>query len=481
MPLRLRLTLITTVVLTVVLAVFGAGVYVLLDRNLRSRLDSTLEQRTNSIAGAMRVSPDVAVIRGLGFTPPNIYIQVVDIGGGIVARSEALGPEELRRPRRVLALGGGSGDGSITYDETVRGVKLRVRASTLTDQFGAPVGIVQIATPLTDVEDTLARLRGLLALSGLAGIALAAGLGWSAARTALRPVEEIGSTAHEIGATGDLSRRVASGRTDELGRLSEAFNTMLDRLQAAQAALSKTLETQRRFVDDASHELRTPLTIMRGNLELVARQPGMAGADRDAALRDAIEESERMSRLVDDLLALARVDAGMAMPDEIVDVASLVRDVGDSARASAGGRTVSVIIGAEDARVRGSEPLLRRLLENLTDNAIKYTAGDGTVSLSLVTDVSTVVVTVGDDGIGMAPTELAHSFDRFWRSDASRERPGSGLGLAIAKEVATAHGGSIEASSTPGEGTTFTVRLPASGEASARTQPTIPASIGDER
>jgi two-component system, OmpR family, sensor kinase len=480
MPLRLRLTLITTVVLTVVLAVFGAGVYVLLDRNLRSRLDTTLEQRTDSIARAMRVSPDVAVIRGLGFTPPNIYIQVVDITGGIVARSEALGPEVLDVPGRVLALGTGRGGRSLTYDEAVHGIRLRVRASTLIDQFNVPVGIIQIATPLQDVEDTLARLRGLLALAGVAGIALAAALGWRAARTALRPVEEIASTAQKIGATGDLSRRVTAGRGDELGALADAFNTMLGRLEAAQSTLSKTLETQRRFVDDASHELRTPLTIMRGNLELVARRPEMPGAERVAALEDAIEEAERMSRLVDDLLALARVDAGMTLPDQSVDIAALVRDVAGATRASAGERTVSLTIGTETARVRGSEPLLRRLFENLTDNAIKYTGRDGTISLSLVQEGPAVIVTVADDGIGMSAEELAHSFDRFWRSDASRERPGSGLGLSIAREVAGAHGGSIEASGEPGAGTTFTVKLPASAPAAA-VPPTIPIAIGDER
>jgi signal transduction histidine kinase len=285
-------------------------------------------------------------------------------------------------------------------------------------------------------------------------------LGWRAARTALRPVEEIGATAHRIGVTGDLSARVASDRTDELGRLAEAFNTMLDRLQAAQTTLSRTLETQRRFVDDASHELRTPLTIMRGNLELVARDPDMAPADRKTALRDAIEESERMTRLVDDLLALARVDAGMSIQNEPVALGRLLREVAAAARAPGGDRIVSVTLGSEDVSVQGSETLLRRLLENLTDNAIKYTAPDGAISLSLIEEGPNAILTVADDGAGMSADELAHAFDRFWRSDQSRERPGSGLGLAIARAVAEAHGGTIEAASQPGGGTTFTIRLP---------------------
>jgi len=479
MSLRLRLTLITTVVLAVVLAVFGTGVYVLLDRNLRSRLDATLDQRAGQIVRAMRVSPDVAVIRGLGFTPSNVYIQVVDTNGRIVARSEALGDVELPVDTEVIAVGKGTVK-PFVRDISVRGVALRARASALTDQFGDPVGTVLIATPLKDVEDTLARLRSLLALAGVAGIALAAALGWRLARTALRPVEEIGATAQRIGATGDLTQRVSSERSDELGRLAEAFNTMLARLETAQGTLSRSLETQRRFVDDASHELRTPLTIMRGNLELVSRDPNMAPLEREAALRDAIEEAERMTRLVEDLLALARVDAGMAMPDEEVALAPLVRDVAEATRATGGDRIVSVTIGSDDVRVRGSERLLRRLLENLTDNAIKYTDPRGAISVSLVTEGATAILTVADDGLGMSAEELSHVFDRFWRSDSSRERPGSGLGLAIAKAVTEAHDGEIVASSEPGSGTTFTIKLPGSPRPAPTSESRVTVTIGDE-
>jgi signal transduction histidine kinase len=186
----------------------------------------------------------------------------------------------------------------------------------------------------------------------------------------------------------------------------------------------------------------------------------MPAEDRIAALRDAIEEAERMSRLVDDLLALARVDAGMAMPDTDVELGRLVQGVAHGARPAAGERTISVAVDSEVTRVRGSEPLIRRLLENLVDNAVKYTSAAGAISIALREEGSDAVLTVADDGIGMNPEELAHVFDRFWRSDSSRERPGSGLGLSIAKAVAEAHRGSIEAESEVGVGTSFTVRLP---------------------
>jgi two-component system, OmpR family, sensor kinase len=476
MALRLRLTLITTVVLAVVLAIFGAGVYVLLDRNLRSRVDARIQQRAVEVARAMRFGAGSVAFRDLGFGRPDTYIQIVSLDGDVVDRSEALGTAELPIGATVRAVGSGR-HRAATVDAVVGTTPLRMRAFPLVDALGQPAGTLLIAARLDDVFDTLHRLRTLMLLAGLAGIGLAAALGWRSARTALRPVEEIGATAHEIGVTGDLSRRVTSGRTDELGRLADAFNTMLDRLEGAQSELSRTVETQRRFVDDASHELRTPLTIMRGNLELVARDPGMAAEDRVAALRDAIEEAERMSRLVDDLLALARVDAGMAMPDTDVELGRLVQGVAHGARPAAGDRTLSVAVGAEGTRVRGSEPLIRRLLENLVDNAVKYTSPSGKIAIALREEGPDAVLTVADDGIGMNPEELAHVFDRFWRSDSSRERPGSGLGLSIAKAVAEAHRGSIEAKSEAGVGTTFTVRLPVLREDAPSAQPQVPTAI----
>lgn len=480
MSLRVRLTLISTVVLAVVIAIFGAGVYLLLERNLRSRIDTGLVQRADEVGRAMRFSPDRAAINTFGFSKPNTYIQIVDKEGDIVARSDALGPVRLDVSEDVLEVARGRHD-PFTRDVEAGGVAFRVYAKPLVDQLGQPVGTVLVAALLDDLETTLKNARGILLLAGVAGIALAAGLSWRSARTALRPVEDIAATAQQIGVTGDLSRRVPAGGEDELGKLAEAFNTMLVRLEGAQDALSRSLETQRRFVDDASHELRTPLTIMRGNLELVARNPRMPAADRAAALRDSIEEAERMTRLVDDLLALARVDAGTSLSAEEVALGPLVRAVAEEITAVAGERVVSVTIGSPEAKVRGFETLLRRLLENLADNAVKYTAERGAISISLVDEGNDAVVTVADDGVGMTSDEVAHAFDRFWRSDRSRERPGSGLGLAIAKTVAEAHGGRIEVTSEPDAGTTFTVRIPrSSGGESAEpvTAPSAESSVG---
>jgi signal transduction histidine kinase len=454
------LTLVSTLVLVIILAIFGGGVYVLLERNLRSNLDHDLQIRSAQVISVMRLPGEGGfVFRGLGFGRPDIFIQIIDESGDVLARSEALG--DVRIPVGAVAAHiASSGTGVHFGDVAIQETALRVRTAALHDQFGHPAGALMVAVPLDNLERTLERLRQILLLAGVGGVALAAALSWRSARTALRPVEEIAAAAHEIGVTADLSRRVPPGSADELRRLSESFNTMLGRLEAAQQALSRSLDIQRRFVDDASHELRTPLTIMRGNLEVVARNPDMAPTERADALRDSIEEAERMTRLVDDLLALARVDAGMPLPDDAVALAPLVREVADGTHPAAGERIVSVTIGSPEATVRGSAGLLRRVLENLTDNAIKYTGGRGAVSISLVEERDQAVMTVADDGIGMTPEELAHAFDRFWRSDSSRERPGSGLGLSIAKTAVEAHGGTIEATSEPDAGTTFTVRLP---------------------
>jgi len=488
MSLRLRLTLIITVVLAMVLAIFGAGVYALIGRNLRHRVDERIKARAEIVSHAFRFGASPFDMRALGFGPPDTYVEIVDTSGQVLFRSETLGPAEIPVTPVVLTVGRGAAKAA-TFDTSVSDTPLRIQALPLIDATtGQPAGAVLIGASLQDVADTLRRLRGVMLLAGIAGIALAAALGWRSARTALRPVEEIGAAAQEIGATGDLTRRVSAERSDELGRLAEAFNTMLARLQAAQESLSRSLETQRRFVDDASHELRTPLTIMRGNLELVARDPNMPAAERETALRDAIAESERMTKLVEELLSLARVDAGVAMPDDEVSLANLVHEVMPGVRSAAGKRIVSVAVDTDDVGVRGSAPLLRRVIENLTDNAIKYTGPSGSVSVRLGTGKGDAILTVTDDGIGMSNEEQAHLFDRFWRSTASRERPGSGLGLAIAKAVVDAHGGSIEVASRRGSGTTVTIRLPQSGAPAPPAATGLPtqtapadATMGEER
>lgn len=459
MSLRLRLTLVSTVVLGVVLTSFGAGVYLLLNKTLHDNVDETLARRAQSVLTDLQVPLELEFY----IPPPGAIVQIIYASGKVVDTTTTEGDEPIaidERARRVA-----SGSAAAYYrDVSVRGVDLRMLAAPFTDVTGQIHGAVMIAVSRENVTEALRRLRLLLTWAGVLGLGLAAALSWQAAKTALRPVEEVADAATAIGATGDLSRRVDPGGEDELGKLTKAFNGMLDRLEAAHMELERTLEGQRRFLADASHEMRTPLTTMRGNLEVIKASPSISPADLASALSDSIGEAERMSRLIADLLALARADARAQPAEEPVPLAAVVREAiagAQTADTATGGDGPSVAMHLDDTvTVRGSFEPLRGVVTNLVENAMKYTPGEGRIDVTVAREQPWAVVRVSDTGIGMSQEELAHAFDRFWRSDRSRGERGSGLGLAIVKAVVEEHGGAIVAESTPGRGTTMTVRLP---------------------
>ena len=273
-----------------------------------------------------------------------------------------------------------------------------------------------------------------------------------------------------------------------MGRLAATFNDMLDRLQSAYAALQSAnrrleaaLESQRRFVADASHELRTPLTTVRGNASLLRRFDALSPEDRQDAVAQIGAEAERMSRLVNDLLMLARADAGQLLERKPVALAPLIDDVAHQARVLAGGKlSVSVLrLGNVDAEVRGDADALRQLLLILVDNAIKYTPAGGSVTLGLRVEQTganqqTARITVIDTGAGIPREDLPHIFERFYRADRARRAGGTGLGLAIGKWIAEAHGGTISVESSPGAGSTAS---PRTTEGAAREWPTSTAAV----
>jgi signal transduction histidine kinase len=309
-------------------------------------------------------------------------------------------------------------------------------------------------------------LVSILLTGGIISIVISAVLGALLARAALRPIDQMTQTALAISRTQDLSRRLdVEGPADEVGRLAATFNEMLSRLDTL-------FSTQQRFIADVSHELRTPLTTIQGNVDLLCRgvaQDAQAGEETMAVI-DA--EVSRMSRLVSDLLLLARVDAGVQLETEPVELDTLLLDVFRQARVMSDG--VDVRLGHEDqAVVMGDADRLRQLLLNLVDNAIKYTLPGGQVTLSLYNDPEWVRVDVADNGIGIPEEDLQPGqdgrpqiFERFYRSDParSRERGGTGLGLSIAWWIAQAHRGHITVESTMDEGSTFSVMLPSHGQ-----------------
>ncbi|MCX6022588.1 MAG: ATP-binding protein [Chloroflexi bacterium] len=474
--LRARLTLWHVLVLGIVLVSFTLAVYGLLIRNLSDELDRSLVDRARQVNSALpppqpqrpgRPFPPQGVIipRPDRFASADTFVQVAALDGEVVATSENLGAVNLpvsdddRAAARERA-------GRFAFADLQAG-RVRVYSAPLIVQ-GQPVGIIQVARSLDFLDHALDQLR-LLAGLGVAVALVISGVGvWLTSGAALRPVEQVIHTAEAIGSSGDLARRVPpSFSTDEAGRLANTFNRMLDRLETSASALQSAyarvegaLEAQRRFAADASHELRTPLTSIRNNAGLLVQYPDVTLEDRTAALVQINQEAERMSRLVQDLLTLARADAGQPMPQATVALAPLVEDVAAQARLLSRGQHVISTEISRPSDVTGNPDALRQLVLLLLDNAVKYTPAGGRINVRLGSQNGTVGLSVSDTGIGIAPEDLPHIFERFYRADRARKAGGTGLGLAIARWIVEQHHGSIQAESIPGEGSSFTVRLP---------------------
>ncbi len=324
------------------------------------------------------------------------------------------------------------------------------------------VGILQISTPTAPVDDFLTPFHQALFLGIIGTLGLAIILIFPLVSVALHPLVEIERTSRRI-AQGELSMRIASPPTDdEIGRLARSFNRMVAQLEVA-------FQRQKRFVADVSHELRTPLTALSGSLEmlLIGADQGNTEVSRRLT-RGMFAETQRMHRMVEDLLALTRLDEGkLTLRKEIVDVGTVLRTVCEQAEYLAHGQELLCFVEPDICPIRGDRDRLQQVLLNLVDNALKFTPPGGRVELQTKSGYqNAVVLTVSDTGQGIALEALPYVFDRFYRADPSRSRSprqmgGSGLGLAIARELIEAQGGTIAISSAPGQGTTVTICFPA--------------------
>jgi two-component system OmpR family sensor kinase len=456
LTLRLRLTFWYSAVLAVIIAMFGMVVYGFTSWTLINQIDTSLHATTTSIIRGSRVEPGYNVqyltIPPLDrFGASHVYVQVWDPNGNLVE-----GSGNVKDPLDAHGLTLREASSSNVF---MAGVHLRVLTTPLITKDNQLIGYIQAAIPLDQVDFARSVLLLVLAGGGAAAVALAAVVGWLSAHRALKPLDAMTETALQITRTDDLSRRIAmtGAAHDEVGRLAQAFNDTLERLE-------RLFNAQRRFLADVSHELRTPLTTIRGNVDLLRR---MGGADETSL--DAIQsEAERMTRLVGDLLLLAQSDAGtLPTARHPVELDTLLLDVYREAQVLAGG--VNLSIGEIDqAIVLGDRDRLYQLLLNLVANALKFTPEGGKVSLGLskVNDWARIVVS--DTGIGIPPEELSEVFERFYRVDKARSRAqgGAGLGLAIAQRIANIHGGRIEVVSDGinGHGSTFSVWLPLARE-----------------
>ena len=353
----------------------------------------------------------------------------------------------------------------------VTGMGAPLRPFTAHDRSGAGyraaavrVGseVMVVAVPLREAQDALHRLVVVEALVGGGAIVALIALGWIVIRIGLRPLERIGRVAAEI-ARGDLSRRVtpADQRT-EVGRLGRSLNEMLGQIERAFGDRRRSEDRLRRFLADASHELRTPLASIRGYAELFR----LGAADDPATLERAMarieSEAARMGVLVEDLLALASLDEAPTSRELPVDVREVAEQTTEDTRILAPDRAVA-LQAREPATVLGDPDQLRRLLANLTRNAVIHTPPGTAIDLAVRRAGDLVVVSVRDHGPGLPPGAADQLFERFWRAEGgrSRGRGGAGLGLAIARGIAHAHAGDIRATNAPGGGALFEVTLPA--------------------
>ncbi len=461
MTLRVRLTLWYGTALALVLAVFAVVLYVEMARELREQVDQSLESAAAAAVRSLEQTrhspfsqfddlaaqfPDLAVV--------DKFFQFFSPSGAITIQSPHITRHDIPLSRVALeqALQGRSVYQSVRFsgEAPLRLITVPIRAG------GTLVNIVQVGTSLQPVEEALHRLLLVLAVMLPVALAVSLGAGWFLAGRALKPVGSITQAARRI-AEGDLSQRLAvPSAADEIGTLVATFNDMIAKLDAS-------FQQVRRFSADASHELRTPLTVMKGETELALRRP-RAAEDYQLVLESNLEEIDRLTRTVDELLFLSRADLGeVKMASLPVRLDELIQDVHKQASVLGQEHGAQVSLGPlASATVLGDELRLRELLLNLVDNAVKYSKPGGRVEVGLAADGGWARLSVSDQGIGIAPEAQARIFDRFYRTNEARThaKQGTGLGLAICKWIAESHKGRIEVQSEPNRGSRFTVVLP---------------------
>jgi two-component system, OmpR family, sensor kinase len=342
---------------------------------------------------------------------------------------------------------------------------MRVAATRIAGGDGGLTGYVQYGRSLEHVDSTIDRLWLFVVAGILGGTLLATLAGLAIADRAMRPVASLTARAHEIAETRDPSRRMPQPKADdEVGELARTLEQMLRSLDAARAEREGALRKQREFVADASHELCTPLTSVLANLELLQASLGAPGQEEDRQIVDsALRSSKRMSRLVADLLLLARADAGRMGERHPCDLAEIVGNAAAELAPTLGDRKLSIDNG-RPVHLEGNPDELHRLVVNLLDNAAHHTPSGSSIDLSLRSEGDDVVLEVADDGPGIPPQQRDAIFDRFVRGDGPADvstAPGTGLGLAIVRAVATSHGATVEATESPAGGALFRIRFKA--------------------
>lgn len=451
LPLRLRLTLAFAGVMAVVLA--GAGVYIRtsLADDLDASIHASLTARATDVSALVDgEGGDLTEAGGSALTEDGAaFAQVLDRSGRVVDATPLLRDAPLLDPAQIAA----AGRRPLLVDlSSVPGVDERARALAVPAGGDVPGRVIVVGTALESRDDAVRNLSIALAVGGPIALLLASLAGYGVASAALRPVEEMRRRAARISGSSPGERLPLGAADDEIRRLGETLNAMLERVERA-------VTHERAFVSDASHELRTPLTILKTELELALRHEHTADELR-ASIASAGEETDRLVGLAEDLLVMARADAsGLPLRRMPLDARALLEEVAarHSARADALGRPITV--DADGARFDGDHERLEQALSNLVENALRH--GGGPVRLRAETRDGALELHVVDEGHGMPEAFVGQAFERFARADPARGRGGSGLGLAIVRAIARAHGGEAHVANPPGGGLDAWITLPA--------------------
>jgi len=479
---RARLSFWHSGLLALLVTAFAIASYGFLRRTELARIDSTLREQSEIVVQAMS-----NVSSGGTITPADtgrllsvmhdlrsrgLRAWVFDAAGLPILTTamvhEGEGEAEERRvlgdtlPAAVLhAVGTLARTRPVQQTSATDSARARIYGAPLPAALGA--GAVVVSTSLRDLDALLANARDAAIVAVIVAVLLSALAGYVLARKSLSPVTAMSDQADRIGATNLHQRLVITNPHDELGRLAATFNGLLDRLADA-------FEQQRRFMADASHELRTPVAILRGEAEITLSSNERTREEYRSALVVVRDAADRLSRTVNDIFLLARVDASQVPTAPVaLYLDELVTDTCRAIRSLAAQRRINLVCETTgEIPYVGDAVLLERLVMNLVDNAIKYSDADGTVSVRLRRNVRETSLVVENGGCGIPPDARSHVFDRFYRVDAARTHgtrvasatSGSGLGLAIAKWIAELHGGALELTESGPARTVFTFRLP---------------------
>jgi heavy metal sensor kinase len=461
MPLRVRLTLWYGTALALVLIIFSVVLYAITARSLRDTVDESLEDTAMTAVRSLEergflplINEEELLSQFPELTRIDKFFQIFSPSGTITIRSPNIKQHEVPLSRTALDA---AFAGQRIFESAKYPKEPPLRLISVPIMYrGNLLYIVQVGTSMESVGETLQRFLVLLVVAIPIALAVSLAGGWFLAGRALRPVDKITLAAQRI-AAGDLSQRLSMPAAhDEIGRLAATFNNMIGRLDTSFRQI-------RQFTSDASHELRTPLTVMKGETDLVLRRPRLLD-DYKLVLESNLEEIDRMTRIVDELLFLSRADMGEVRVESLpVAMESLVEDIHRQAKLLAQDRNIEVLLGTVmPVVVQGDDLRLRELLLNLVENAMKYSHPGGKVEIALLNDGREARLSVTDHGIGIAPADHKKIFQRFFRTDVARghTKKGTGLGLAICSWIAELHKGRVEVKSDLGQGSAFTVVLP---------------------